>query len=144
VPIALLIGLSLVVTTTLIHYELLRLLSANIGRLHVAPRSRLVAVLLGTFFAHALEIALYALAYYYLRDHFGLGSLGGEFADRFASYLYFSAESYTSLGLGDIYPTGPLRLLTGFEALNGLLLIGWSASFTYLAMQRYWRIDDPD
>ena len=26
----------------------------------------------------------------------------------------------------------------GVEALNGLLLIGWSASFTYLAMERYW------
>src|SRR5215213_7625904 len=24
------------------------------------------------------------------------------------------------------------------EALNGLLLIGWSASFTYLVMERYW------
>ncbi|MHB2205292.1 hypothetical protein [Methylobacterium sp. CM6257] len=31
----------------------------------------------------------------------------------------------------------PPRLLAGVEALNGLLLIGWSASFTYLAMERY-------
>jgi hypothetical protein len=31
-----------------------------------------------------------------------------------------------------------MRLVSGVEALNGLLLIGWSASFTYLAMERYW------
>jgi len=24
------------------------------------------------------------------------------------------------------------------EALNGLLLIGWSASYTYFAMERFW------
>jgi hypothetical protein len=39
-------------------------------------------------------------------------------------------------------PTGPLRLLVGVEALNGLLLIGWSASYIYLAMERCWNIGD--
>ena len=63
---------------------------------------------------------------------------------RFASYLYFSAETYTTIGLGDIYPLGPLRLITGIEALNGLLLIGGSASFTYLAMQKFWDIKERD
>ncbi len=128
----------LVVTSTLLHYEALRLLSACIPHLRIRPRARLIAVILGTFLGHLLEISCYALAYYYLRDHFGLGNFGGKFADSFASYFYFSAESYTSIGLGDIYPLGPLRLITGVEALNGLLLIGWSASFTYVAMQRYW------
>ena len=33
---------------------------------------------------------------------------------------------------------GELRLLAGVEALNGLLLIGWSASYTYIAMERFW------
>jgi len=56
----------------------------------------------------------------------------------------FSAETYTTIGLGDTYPLGPLRLITGIEALNGLLLIGWSASFTYLAMQKFWNIKEQD
>ena len=43
--------------------------------------------------------------------------------------------SFTSLGLGDVCPHGPARLLTGIEALNGLLLIGWSPMFTYPALQ---------
>jgi hypothetical protein len=26
--------------------------------------------------------------------------------------------------------------------LNGLLLIGWSASFTYMVMQKFWTINE--
>jgi len=29
--------------------------------------------------------------------------------------------------------------VTGTEALTGFLLIGWSASFTYLEMERFWK-----
>ncbi|MGA8005247.1 MAG: ion channel [Burkholderiales bacterium] len=134
----------LVVSSTLVHYEVLRLLSVSIPRLRIRPRARLLAVIFGVFLGHLLEIACYALAYYYLHDHFGLGGFGGKFADNFATYFYFSAESYTSIGMGDIFPLGSLRLITGVEALNGLLLVGWSASFTYLAMQRYWNVIERD
>ena len=44
----------------------------------------------------------------------------------------------TGLGYGDMVPVGSVRLLTAAEALNGLVLLGWSVSFTYLIMQRYW------
>ncbi len=134
----------LVVLSTFTHYEVLRLLSAWVPRIRVRPRARLLAVLLGTFFGHLVGVSFYALAYFYLRDRFDLGNFGGTFADVFTSYLYFSAETYTTIGLGDIYPLGPLRLITGIEALNGLLLIGWSASFTYLAMQKFWNIRERD
>jgi diguanylate cyclase (GGDEF)-like protein len=36
-----------------------------------------------------------------------------------------------------------MRLLAGAEALNGLLLIGWSASFIYISMERFWGSDSP-
>jgi hypothetical protein len=68
----------------------------------------------------------------------GIGSLAGAGGPTLTNCLYFSAETYTSLGFGDIVPSGPLRLLAGVETLNGLLLIGWSASFTYLSMERFW------
>ena len=134
----------LVILSTFTHYEVLKLLSVYVPRIRIRPRARLLVVLLGTFFGHLLEITFYALAYYSLKDHFDLGNFGGEFVDNFASYLYFSAETYTTIGLGDIYPLGPLRLITGIEALNGLLLIGWSASFTYLAMQKFWDFRERD
>lgn len=134
----------LVILSTITHYEVLRLLSVSISRIRIRPRTRLLVVLFGTFFGHLVGVSFYALAYFYLRDRFDLGNFGGTFADAFTSYLYFSAETYTTIGLGDIYPLGPLRLITGIEALNGLLLIGWSASFTYLAMQKFWNIRERD
>ena len=45
---------------------------------------------------------------------------------------------YTSVGFGDILPQGHLRLIAGVEGLAGLLMIGWSASFTYLMMEKLW------
>ena len=68
----------------------------------------------------------------------GAGNLSDSTAFSLSTCMYFSAATYTSLGFGDLTPTGPVRLLAGVEALNGLLLIGWSASFTYLSMERFW------
>jgi hypothetical protein len=31
--------------------------------------------------------------------------------------------------------------LSGIEALNGLVMITWTASMTYLHMERYWNRD---
>ena len=68
----------------------------------------------------------------------GAGTLGGSASPGLAEALYFSAQNYTSLGYGDIVPGGPLRLMTAVEALHGLLMIGWTASFAYVAMERFW------
>lgn len=142
--IAFLFTAPLVMLSTFTHYEVLRFLSAYAPRIKIQPRARLLVVLFVTFFGHMSEITFYALAYFFLKDRFDLGNFGGHFVDSFSSYLYFSAETYTTIGMGDIYPLGPLRLITGIEALNGLLLIGWSASFTYLAMQKFWSIKERD
>jgi len=42
------------------------------------------------------------------------------------------------MGLYGATPVGPIRLIAAVEALNGLLLIGWSASFTYISMEKFW------
>jgi hypothetical protein len=49
-----------------------------------------------------------------------------------------SVATYTTVGYGDLAPVGPIRLIMGLEGLTGFLLLTWSASFTYLEMQRYW------
>ena len=46
--------------------------------------------------------------------------------------------SYTTVGFGDVTPVGPIRFMAATEALTGLVLITWSASFTYLEMERFW------
>jgi voltage-gated potassium channel Kch len=121
----------LVVSATAFHYEVLRGLSAGLPRLRVPSRGKLLVVIFSTFLAHFVEIALYAVAIHLLD------------AKRFSlnTALYFSAETYTSLGYGDVVPLGDLRLLAGVEALNGLLLIGWSASYTFIAMERFWQAE---
>ena len=126
--------------TTLIHFEILNSLNTRLPALSIPSRSKLLIVIFGAFTAHALEIALYGLVRYGLIHFTGAGSLSGIGSSSLENCLYFSAETFSSLGFGDLIPNGPIRLLAGVEALNGLLLIGWSASYAYLAMERFWGV----
>jgi hypothetical protein len=130
---AMLVGL-----TAVLHYEVLRGLNSWLPSLKIPDRFKLLIVIVAAFFAHAVEMLLYGLALYALITFFSAGTLVGQAGSSLASCLYFSAETYTSLGFGDVTPIGPVRLLAGVEALNGLLLIGWSASFIYISMERFW------
>ena len=56
--------------------------------------------------------------------------------------VYYSASVFTTLGFGDIVPLGPIRFMTGTEALSGLTFITWSASFTFLEMLKTWNHAD--
>ncbi len=135
--IAMTLSASLVVISIFVHYEVLRFLSACIPDLKLAVRVKVLLVVIGCFFAHTIEVWLYAIAYF-LIDLAGLGSLKGQLHEHFADFLYFSATSYSTLGFGDVYPTGALRLISGVEGINGLFLIAWSTSFTYFVMDRLW------
>ena len=136
---ALLVGFALVSVSVMTHYETLRLLNDGLGNTDFfSARAKVLAALVGAMASHLLQIAIFALAFWLLRDKFGMGGFGGAFEDSLTSFLYFSSETYTTLGFGDIYPTGPLRLICGIESLVGLLMISWTASFTYLEMRRYW------
>jgi hypothetical protein len=48
--------------------------------------------------------------------------------------------TFTTVGFGDLAPIGPIRFLSGTEAITGLVLIGWTVSFTYLEMAHFWRV----
>lgn len=128
----------LIALTTLIHYEVLRGLHVGLPKLKIPVRTKLLVAIFVAFVAHAVEIGLYGVTIFALIRYLDVGSLGGQGETELLECLYFSAETYTSLGLGDIAPVGPVRLLAGAEALNGLLLIAWSASFVYLSMEKFW------
>ena len=131
----------MVMLTVLVHYESLRLISDRlIPRLHMHPRPQMMFVIFGVFLAHTVEVWLFTFCYLFMERDFGLGHFLGLTQHTLIDYMYFSVVTYTSLGIGDVYPEGGLRLLTGVEALTGLLMIGWSASYTYLAMERLWRL----
>lgn len=126
----------MVVLTIVIHYEAMWLISRKLFRLKgLSHRWQMMVAVLAIFAAHTLEVWVYALGYYGLVEWLQIGSLYGEFnAESFKSYVYYSIVSYTSLGLGDVFPSEHLRLITGVEALNGLLLIAWSSAYTWLVM----------
>lgn len=128
----------LIALTTVIHYEVLGVLNSRLPSLAIPNRTKLLVVIFTTFIAHALEIAVYGVCLFILAKYLGVGSLSGVEGFSFTNCLYFSAETYTSLGFGDLTPVGPIRLLAGVEALNGLLLIGWSVSYAYIAMTQFW------
>ena len=120
-----------------IHHESLSRLSVWLGRLshgHI----RLAVAVFGILVAHTIEVWLFAGAYHFMHHNPGWGELSGNFSGQFIDAIYFSYTTFTTLGYGDIEPLGVVRYLTGLEALTGLVLITWSASFLFVEMQRYW------
>ncbi len=136
-------ALLLVGLTTLIHYECLRLLDAWLPRLKGSAHPKVLIAIGGVLVAHLVEISVYAAGYAWVLTLDGTGDLGtpdrpgGD--ESLVTCLYFSAITFSSVGYGDIVPHGPIRLLAAIQPLHGLVLIGWSASFAYISMERYWR-----
>lgn len=143
-PVVVLACVVLIALATVIHYEVLGTLNARLPALAIPSRSKLLVVIFAALVAHGLEIGLYGAAQFALIKYMAVGTLTGAAGFSLINCLYFSAETYTSLGFGALTPTGPIRLLAGIEALNGLLLIGWSASYAYIAMERFWNAGSED
>lgn len=135
---AFIINFLLITLTVIIHYELLYQLASRLTTLPVQPRFKVLLGVFAILLAHTIEIWLFAIAYYLMINAEGFGTLSGNFNQTLLDCSYFSFTSYTTLGFGDIEPTGHIRFLTGLEALTGLVLITWSASFLFLEMQKYW------
>ena len=135
--ISILIVTVLLILTVLLHYEGLHSISQVTPKIVSGRREKLLLIIFGVIILHLMEIALYGVGYWFGDIVVNIGDFAGRTVT-FRDYVYFSAETYTTLGLGDIYPIGDLRLIASIESLNGLLLLGWSASFTYLQMEKYW------
>ena len=121
-----------------VHYEALVLGSAFVNR--VAGPAR-VGVALGVVIAlaaHMVEVLIYAAAWLAL-IHAGLVELNVP-APSPIDAVYFSGSVYTSLGFGDIVPVRGGQILAVSEAVTGLVLIAWTASFTFFEMRSHWEI----
>lgn len=129
-------SLILVMLTTVLFYRVSKKIISVIASTKLNPYSLIGVLMLGIFTSHAIAIFLYGVALWLLVGFFNVPGLQGEHATHFLSYLYFSATTYSSLGVGDIYPFGPLRFITSVEVINGLTLIAWSSTFTYFMVQK--------
>ncbi len=136
-----LINAVLVLLAIFLHYEVLYHLARELAdKLHLPRRFRVLLSICVIFVAHVVEIWIFALGYYWMLNIPDMGHLVGDNLDHggLMDCAYLSFVTYTTVGYGDIVVHGYARYLTGLEALTGLLLVTWSASFLFIEMQRYW------
>ncbi len=124
-----------------IHFEVLVRASSFMSRHHTRPKRRILLGVFATGAAHVTEVLAFGLGVFLLQQLNSQAQLAGDVQHQFLDSLYFSFACYSTLGFGDLVPMGPMKLFAGCEALAGLILIAWSASFLYLQMERYWRTD---
>lgn len=127
-----------VITSVILHYEGLRILSDKLPMPKHHHRRRIVLLILCLMLLHIIEIWIFGLAYYFLQFLPGYGALNGTSLLTVFDCVYYSATVFSTLGFGDIVPLGPIRFMTGVEAVSGLTLITWSASYTLMEMLRTW------
>ncbi len=77
-----------------------------------------IAVVLGLFVIHGVEIWMYA----------GVYRIIGAVPD-LREAVYFSSISYGSIGYDDSLMAPRWRLLGAFEGVAGAILLGWSVAF---------------
>ena len=89
----------------------------------------LVVSVLAVFFLHTLEIWCWALFYLWI----------GEFVE-LERALYFSTVTFSTLGFGDITLQDRWQLLSSFEAVNGIILVGVSTGLIFAIIQRLYML----
>lgn len=140
-------SIAVVIIVVMIHYEASALLTRIAERRSdVAQRPRFLLLIFGLLTAHLVEICIFALGAWTMKALPGAGSLhwiGTTDQTTVAAldFLYLSMVTYTTLGYGDLVPDGPISFLYGLESLTGFVLITWSASLTFIEMQKHWKPD---
>ena len=131
-----------VVACVVIHYEGLRFLTGMVQRGKHNHRRRIIVLILSLLLMHIVEIWLFGGTYFLLLSYADVGELRGLPALNLFDSVYYSSMVYTTIGFGDIVPVGAIRLLTGMEGVTGLVMITWSASYTFLVMLKTWNLND--
>ncbi len=80
---------------------------------------------------HFIESGIWAFTFYILP--------GITEFETLEKAIYFSLVTFTTLGYGEITISSTNRILAGFEAINGILLIGWSTAFMFSVVQYIWK-----
>lgn len=98
--------------------------------------SRVFSILIISFlyltFLHLTQAFIWAFCI----DILPLASIGFK---TFSDTFYYSAVTFTTLGYGDLTISSEWRMLSGFEAINGIMLIGWSTALMYSLIQNIYK-----
>ena len=125
-----LIGCLLIIITTMIHTIITRIVLTIVQKKQSmqSPFRRIVhvdVVILIIIMATLIESAAWAATYIYV------GSI-----QQFEEALYFSLVTYSTLGYGDVTLDSSHRLLSAFEAANGVIMLGWSTAIVVAVIQK--------
>ena len=126
------IGGLLIVTTVIVHaisLELILKVWLSV-RIDIVMRWRILAfglVILAVSIAHVVEISIWAGFYYFATSIKEIPNLEAA--------LYFSTSSFTTVGFGDLVLSEEWRLLSSFEAINGMILFGWSTAYIFAVVR---------
>ncbi len=134
-----LIGAFLVAITVAIHAVgttmwvgvIIRRVTASGGWQGMFAMTILIRTVLVLVALHVVEIVVWAAAYRTMVPDDELAT--------FEQAVYFSFVTFTTLGYGDITLSESWRLLSGIEALNGILLVGWTTAMIFTVVQRIWQ-----
>lgn len=126
----------------LLHYEgLYRMECRFRAGSNRAGRRQMLFAILGVQTLHMVQICIFGMAWWVLLQLPDSGSIAGTSHLQWHGALFLSVLAFTSLGFDAWVPIGAIRILAGVEALTGLVLVAWSASFAFLQMLRHWKQD---
>ena len=78
---------------------------------------------------HLVQVTVWAVAYVIL----------GDFGDFYQAF-YFSIVTLSTVGYGDLTAPDGWKVFGGIEALMGPLVFGWSASFLFGTVNRFYQV----
>lgn len=119
-----------------LHYTALLSTTKLLSHFHGTHPASIVLALFLAVIAHLLEILIFALAWQIM---FSMNLVTFNIdSPTFLDLIYFSGTTYTTIGYGDIMLVSNGRIMAVIEGVMGLVLIAWTASFTYYEMNRKW------
>lgn len=136
--VSILISCLLVIACVLTHYEGLTHIAKRLISYKTLVTYHLIAAILIVLCLHLLEISIFSFGIFIAHHVLHLGDFKGDREFQLIDYFHFSAETFVTVGYGDLYPMGPLRIISSLESLTGVLLISWSGAFTYFTVQKMW------
>jgi hypothetical protein len=129
----LIIAACMMVATTTIHAGGM-LLVMRMSDLQKGPSNKRLkrlflvsGVVILMFLASVLEVLVWAITY------LALNAIEG-----FEQAMYFSMVTFTTLGYGDVVLAEHWRLLSSFEAANGIIMFGWTTAIVIAVVQRHY------
>ena len=122
-----------------LHYEGLNWLAKRLTLRGQNRRRRVLDAVVGALILHIAEIWIFGVTYWLSLALPGSGGVIGSPDSGLLDMVYLSAMTFSTVGFGDVAPHGPIRFIAGTEAVLGLFVIAWSATFTYYEMSRNWR-----